>query len=43
MLSALDQTGDRQAALAAFARSVSDSEARALRSALEAFEDRSGG
>lgn len=39
MLSALDQTGDRQAALARFARSVSDSEARALRSALEAFED----
>lgn len=43
MLSALDQTGDRQAALARFARSVSDSEARALRSALEAFEDHSGG
>jgi predicted transcriptional regulator len=42
MLSALDQTGDRQAALARFARSVSDSEARALRSALEAFQGRSG-
>jgi predicted transcriptional regulator len=42
MLSALDQTGDRQAALARFARSVSDSEARALRSALEAFEGSSG-
>ena len=39
MLSALDQTGDRQAALARFVRSVSDSEARALRSALEAFEN----
>jgi predicted transcriptional regulator len=42
MLSALDQAGDRQAALASFARSVTDSEARALRSALEAFEDRTG-
>jgi predicted transcriptional regulator len=42
MLSALDQAGDRQAALARFARSVSDSEARALRRALEAFEGRSG-
>src|SRR5579863_590207 len=42
MLSALDQTGDRQAALASFARSVSDSEARALRIALEKFEGRSG-
>jgi predicted transcriptional regulator len=35
MLSALDQTGDRQAALARFVRSVSGSEARALRIALE--------
>ena len=43
MLSALDQTGDRQAALASFVRSVSDSEARALRTALEKFEGRSGG
>jgi predicted transcriptional regulator len=42
MLSALDQAGDRQAALASFARSVSDSEARALRIALEKFEGRSG-
>lgn len=42
MLSALDQAGDRQAALARFARSVTDSEARALRSALEAFEGSSG-
>jgi predicted transcriptional regulator len=42
MLSALDQAGDRQAALASFARSVSDSEARALRTALEKFEGRSG-
>jgi predicted transcriptional regulator len=42
MLSALDQAGDRQAALASFARSVTDSEARALRRALEAFEDRTG-
>jgi predicted transcriptional regulator len=37
MLSALDQTGDRQAALARFARSVSGSEALALRHALEAL------
>jgi hypothetical protein len=42
MLSALDQAGDRQAALARFARSVSDSEARVLRCALEAFEGRPG-
>ncbi len=42
MLSALDQAGDRQAALARFARSVSETEARALRSALEAFEGQSG-
>jgi predicted transcriptional regulator len=38
MLSALDQTGDRQAALARFARSVSDSEARVLRCALATVE-----
>jgi predicted transcriptional regulator len=37
MLSALDQTGDRQAALARFVRSVSGSEARALLDALEAL------
>jgi predicted transcriptional regulator len=35
MLSALDQTGDRTAALARFARSVSGAEADALRGALE--------
>jgi predicted transcriptional regulator len=40
MLSALDQTGDRQAALARFARSVSDSEARVLRCALGTIEGR---
>lgn len=38
MLSALEQTGDRQAALARFARSVSDTEAAALRRALEALD-----
>jgi predicted transcriptional regulator len=37
MLNALEQTGDRQAALARFARSVSDTEAAALRRALEAL------
>ena len=37
MLSALEQTGDRQAALARFARSVSETEAAALRRALEAL------
>jgi predicted transcriptional regulator len=37
MLNALDQTGDRYAALARFARSVSDTEAAALRRALEAL------
>jgi predicted transcriptional regulator len=37
MLSALDQTGDRQAALASFARSVSGAEAQALLSALGAM------
>ena len=35
MLHALDQTGDRSAALASFARRVSDTEARVLRKALE--------
>jgi predicted transcriptional regulator len=34
MLSALDQTGDRQAALTRFARSVTGAEARMLRRAL---------
>jgi len=37
MLSALDQTGDRSAALASFARRVSQAEARVLRRALEAL------
>src|SRR5262249_3482299 len=37
MLTALDQTGDRQAALTRFARSVSGAEAEALRAALEAL------
>lgn len=37
MLHALDQTGDRSAALASFARRVSDSEAKVLRKALEAL------
>ena len=37
MLNALEQTGDRQAALARFARSVSETEAAALRRALEAL------
>jgi predicted transcriptional regulator len=37
MLNALDQTGDRQAALARFARSVSETEAAALRRALSSL------
>ena len=37
MLHALDQTGDRSAALASFARRVSDSEAEVLRRALESI------
>lgn len=37
MLTALDQTGDRSAALASFARRVSDAEAGVLRQALEAL------
>lgn len=37
MLHALDQTGDRTAALASFARSVSDYEAQVLRKALESL------
>jgi hypothetical protein len=39
MLTALDQTGDRQAALTRFARSVSGAEAKALRSALETLSE----
>ncbi len=42
MLNALEQTGDRQAALARFARSVTDTEAAALRRALEALGNGSG-
>jgi predicted transcriptional regulator len=38
MLTALDQTGDRQAALTRFARSVTEVEAEALRSALAALD-----
>ena len=41
MLNALEQTGDRQAALARFARSVSETEATALRQALEALDSSS--
>jgi len=37
MLNALEQTGDRHAALARFARSVSETEAAALRRALESL------
>ena len=37
MMHALDQTGDRSAALTSFARRVSDSEAAVLRRALESF------
>jgi predicted transcriptional regulator len=39
MLSALDQTGDRQAALARFVRSVSGAEASALLHALETLDE----
>jgi predicted transcriptional regulator len=42
MLNALDQTGDRQAALTRFARSVSDAEAAMLRRALEALGQGAG-
>jgi predicted transcriptional regulator len=42
MLTALDQTGDRQAALTRFANSVSGSEAAALRAALEALSGGGG-
>jgi predicted transcriptional regulator len=40
MLGALDLTGDRDAALAHFVRSVSGDEAEVLREALAALEDR---
>jgi len=43
MLSALDQTGDRQAALARFARSVSGTEAQALLRALGALDEAARG
>ena len=43
MLTALDQTGDRSAALARFAKSVSGAEASALRGALEEIEGDGGG
>jgi predicted transcriptional regulator len=43
MLSALDQTGDRQAALARFARSVSGTEAQALLRALGALGEAARG
>jgi predicted transcriptional regulator len=43
MLTALDQTGDRQAALTRFARSVSGQEAQALRTALAALGDSEDG
>ncbi len=43
MLSALAQTGDRSAALARFARSVSDDEAQVLRRALAALKTRDTG
>jgi len=42
MLTALDQTGDRGAALARFAQSVSDPEAGVLRDALEQMEGDGG-
>jgi predicted transcriptional regulator len=42
MLNALDQTGDRQAALTRFARSVTGAEARMLRRALEALGEGTG-
>jgi predicted transcriptional regulator len=43
MLTALDQTGDRSAALARFAKSVSGAEATALRGALDEIEGDGGG
>ncbi len=43
MLTALDQTGDRSAALARFAKLVSGAEASALRGALDEIEGGGGG
>jgi hypothetical protein len=43
MLTALDQTGDRTAALTRFAQSVSGVEAEVLRDALEVLEGDGGG
>jgi predicted transcriptional regulator len=42
MLTALDQTGDRSAALAAFAQSVNGTEAEILRDALRDLEENDG-
>jgi len=42
MLTALDQTGDRSAALAAFAQSVTGTEAEVLKEALRSLEDNDG-
>jgi predicted transcriptional regulator len=42
MLTALDQTGDRSAALAAFAQSVTGREADVLREALASLEENDG-
>lgn len=42
MLTALDQTGDRSAALAAFAQSVTGAEAEVLREALGTLEEYDG-
>jgi predicted transcriptional regulator len=42
MLTALDQTGDRSAALAAFAQSVTGTEAHVLREALSSLEENDG-
>jgi hypothetical protein len=43
MLTALEQTGDRDAALARFARSVSGAEAIVLREALAELDASTGG
>jgi predicted transcriptional regulator len=43
MLHALDQTGDRSAALASFARRVSDAEAQVLRRELESLGETARG
>jgi len=42
MLTALDQTGDRSAALAAFAQSVTGAEAEVLRGVLRNLEENDG-